>query len=534
MSAANAQQIKQAIDAGRSALQSGDMAGGCEHLSGIEHPEALYLLALAKHQLEQPDAAVEAFRHALAMQPDFTQARIALGRLLIELQRWEDAVPVYETLLLSAGNDPLVRFEHATVSFGLGNYEEAEATMDALINLGNDRPEIRFMRARARLELGRIDDGLQDLHNAHAREPSNDSLKALASTLWMRGENDAFDIVLGQALENPVLVVAAADMLRQSGQPEQAIAAIDAARGSQPFPIDASEVLTQAYLDLDDADAAEQSARDSLTGNPDNPGIKVRLISALLMQGKADAALDLIKPMRRSEPNAQHWIAYEATALRLLGDKQYDELVDLDRFVRSYSLPIPNGFDSLDAFNLAFLQALDRWHHYEQHPLYQSLRDGSQTSRNLTSIDDPVIQAYIKALDAPIRDYMQCVGTSKAHPLTARNTGEYRFAGSWSVKLHGGGKHVNHVHPEGWISSAYYVAVPDEVQDTNGRAGWIKFGEPPFRSTPPTPPQKWVQPAAGLLVLFPSFLWHGTEPINDNSVRVTAPFDVVPAFATKE
>ena len=421
MSAANAQQIKQAIDAGRSALQSGDMAGGCEHLSGIEHPEALYLFALAKHQLEQPDAAVEAFRHALAMQPDFTQARIALGRLLIELERWNDAVPVYEELLQSEPHNLSARSGHAIVQLGLGDYAEAEANFDALISEGNDLAEIRFMRARARLELGQISEALKDLRNAHAREPSNDSLKALASTLWMRGENDAFDTVLGQALKNPVLVVAAADMLRQSGQPEQAIAAIDAARGSQHFPIDASEVLTQAYLDLDDADAAEQTARDSLTGNPDNPGIKVRLISALLMQGKADAALDLIKPMRRSEPNAQHWIAYEATALRLLGDKQYDELVDLDRFVRSYSLPVPDGFDSLDAFNLAFLQALDRWHHYAHHPLYQSLRDGSQTSRNLTSIDDPVIQAYINALDVPIRDYMQCVGTSKAHPLTARN-----------------------------------------------------------------------------------------------------------------
>jgi len=529
MSAANAQQIKQAIDAGRSALQSGDMAGGCEHLNGIEHPEALYLLALAKHQLDQADAAVQAFRRALALQPDFTQARIALGRLLIELQRWEDAVPVYEELMRSAGDDPLVRFEHASVQLGLGNDAEAEASFDALINAGNDRPEIRLMRARARLELGRIDAGLEDLRNAHTREPGNDSLKALAATLWMRGESDAFDSLLDQALKNPELAVAAADMLRQSGQPERAIAAINVARESQPFPTEASEVLTQAYLDLDDADAAEQTARDSLTADPDNPGIKVRLISALLMQGKADAALELIRPMRRSEPNAQHWIAYEATALRLLGDKKYDELVDLDRFVRCYTLPVPNGFDSLDVFNQAFLQALDRWHHYAHHPLYQSLRDGSQTSRELTRIDDPVVRAYIDALDAPIRDYMQFVGTSKAHPLTARNTGEYRFAGSWSVRLHGGGRHVNHVHPEGWISSAYYLAVPDEVRDKTSKTGWIKFGEPPFRSTPPTPPQKWVQPSAGLLVLFPSYLWHGTEPINDGSVRVTAPFDVVPA-----
>ncbi len=529
MSAANEQQVKQAIDAGRTALQSGDMEAGCRHLSSIDHPEALYLLALAKHQLDQRDVAEQAFRRALALQPEFTQARTALGRLLIELERWEDAALVYVDLMQAAPDDPQVRFEHSTVQLGLGNCEQAATNFDALISEGNDRAEIRFMRARARLELGQISAGLEDLQNAHAREPNNDSMKELALTLWMRGETVAFDTVLGQALKNPPLVVAAADMLRQSGQPERAIAAINAARGSQPYPIEASAVLTQAYLDLDDADAAERTARDSLTEDPGNSGIKVRLISALLMQGKADAALELIVPMRLSEPNAQHWIAYEATALRLLGDKQYDRLVDLDRFVRPYDLPVPEGFDSIDAFNRAFLQALDPWHRYEHHPLYQSLRDGNQTSRNLTSIDDPVIQAYINALDAPIRDYMRFVGTSNAHPLTARNTGEYRIAGSWSVRLHGRGRHVNHVHPEGWISSAYYVAVPDEVRDETGKAGWIKFGEPPFRSTPPTPPQKWVQPSAGMLVLFPSFLWHGTEPINDDSVRVTAPFDVVPA-----
>ena len=84
------------------------------------------------------------------------------------------------------------------------------------------------------------------------------------------------------------------------------------------------------------------------------------------------------------------------------------------------------------------------------------------------------------------------------------------------------------MHPEGWISSAYYVSVPDEVSEGKDKAGWIKFGEPPFATVPPTPPQKWIQPAAGLAVLFPSFMWHGTAAISADSVRVTAPFDVVP------
>lgn len=123
---------------------------------------------------------------------------------------------------------------------------------------------------------------------------------------------------------------------------------------------------------------------------------------------------------------------------------------------------------------------------------------------------------------------MADIGKGVDHPLTIRNSGEYRFNGCWSVKLTGGGRHVNHIHSEGWISSAYYASVPAETQSGEGKAGWIKFGEPPFVTAPEAPPQKWIQPEAGLLVLFPSYLWHGTEPISEGATRITAPFDVVP------
>ena len=317
MSAANPQQIKHAIDMGRNALKSGDLAGGCRHLDGIEHPEALYLFALAKHQLGHGDIAERSLRRALSLQPQFEQAGVALGRLLIETER----------------------------------LSEGEAAFDALIGGGNNEPEILFMRARARLELGKINEGLKDLQDVHARQPSVDSLKTLASTLWMIGEHDAFDNLLGQTTRNPEFAVAAADMLRESGQPERAVAAIDDARKSLTLPIDAFAVVTQAHLDLDDPESAERTARDSLNVDPNDHDIKSRLISALLMQGEAASALELIEPMRGMEPEAQHWIAYEATALRLLGDERYDALVNLDDFVRTYTLPTPDGFESLDEFN---------------------------------------------------------------------------------------------------------------------------------------------------------------------------------------
>ncbi|MBI3439508.1 MAG: hypothetical protein HY054_12830, partial [Proteobacteria bacterium] len=40
--------------------------------------------------------------------------------------------------------------------------------------------------------------------------------------------------------------------------------------------------------------------------------------------------------------------------------------------------------------------------------------------------------------------------------------------------------------------------------------------------------EKVVQPQAGRLVLFPSYMWHGTIPFSEGE-RMTAPIDVVPA-----
>ena len=110
--------------------------------------------------------------------------------------------------------------------------------------------------------------------------------------------------------------------------------------------------------------------------------------------------------------------------------------------------------------------------------------------------------------------------------MTQRNQGKLRMTGCWSVRLGRDGYHVNHVHPEGWISSAYYAAVPAEVSDTDRKSGWIKFGEPRF-PVPGATAEKYVQPEAGSLVLFPSYMWHGTTPITGDESRMTCAFDAV-------
>jgi len=145
----------------------------------------------------------------------------------------------------------------------------------------------------------------------------------------------------------------------------------------------------------------------------------------------------------------------------------------------------------------------------------QSLRHGSQTPRDLGDYPDPAIRALFAAIDAPIRRYIAAIGAGGQN---------YAINGAWSVRLQRSGFHINHVHPEGWLSSAFYVRLPAGMQ---GQEGWLKFGEPGPPTAPPLSAEYLVQPEPGLLVLFPSYVWHGTVPFSSAEQRLTCAFDIV-------
>ena len=72
------------------------------------------------------------------------------------------------------------------------------------------------------------------------------------------------------------------------------------------------------------------------------------------------------------------------------------------------------------------------------------------------------------------------------------------------------------------------METPDQALDAGDRQGWIRFGQPPIKMDPPLPPGHYVRPQPGRLVLFPSYMWHGTEPFTTAESRLTIAFDVVP------
>jgi hypothetical protein len=174
---------------------------------------------------------------------------------------------------------------------------------------------------------------------------------------------------------------------------------------------------------------------------------------------------------------------------------------------------------------------LEPMHQAGREPLQQSLRSGSQTPGKLFGRDLPAIRDARDALRRAVEGWIATLPDDPSHPFLSRKAPSVRFSGSWSVRLWSSGRHVNHIHPEGWMSSAFYVALPPSLGTTqrDGRqAGYIQFGQPPDELELDLPPRRVVQPKPGRLALFPSYFWHGTVPFEDDAPRLTIAFDMVP------
>jgi hypothetical protein len=134
----------------------------------------------------------------------------------------------------------------------------------------------------------------------------------------------------------------------------------------------------------------------------------------------------------------------------------------------------------------------------------------------------------VPRINEAVGAYVQRLNSSGDHPLVSRCGNGGRYAGSWSSCLGDRGFHVNHIHQMGWISSCYYVALPDAVEDEKNQQGWIRFGEAPAEFAGRFAPMRAIKPKPGRLVLFPSYMWHGTVPFHADQKRITIAFDVVP------
>lgn len=437
-------------------------------------------------------------------------------------------------ILAAQPNDRVSWHNLAAAEGDLGHAAEAEVAARRAIALGIAAPETRLVLARALQSLRRLDEAESMFKKAIALRPAYaDAHRDLAQLTWMRtGRTEDALKKLSRALrESPAdaaLHLVHSSVLEFAGDLGGAVAAAE--RGLAHTPKDLPLLRQAAHLCTETGDVATaiSLSMSAVHAAPTDAGAQISLCESLLAAGRAAEAEAKADALCNALPTNQYALALRATAWRLMGDSRYSALYDYRSLVAEQGLDTPAGFASLDGFLNELSAELQGLHSFHTHPLYQSVRGGSQLPLQSAELARPLVELLFGAIDIAIHRYIANLNTG-SDPLRARNTGRAALTGAWSVRLRSGGHHADHVHPHGWLSSACYIALPPSLGDgTAGHDGWLRFGRPGVKTMPPLDADHFVKPRPGLLVLFPAYMWHGVEPFKSEQPRLSVAFDVVP------
>jgi hypothetical protein len=433
-------------------------------------------------------------------------------------QRTEEALALLSEVAKANPNDARATFGFAQLSFEC--WRPAADLFAAARKLAPDQPDLVRNHALALAAEG----------NAEAAEVVLDAM-LMQHPLWLDGHRTLASLRVtqakGEAADTSYARAAAAlphnGGLRLAWFHHHAIAKdwekADAVLGNASPEMRGSDGFQMARLfwrserrdpTLSDADFAGFADRG-------DPGFDLCRVRYHLRVGEP-ATAETIAEQHLNGPAARNFWPYLSLCWRLQDNQKAHWLDGGPLFTHTIDLDIPGT-------ELAELAKQLRSLHRMKAPYpEQSVRGGTQTDRQLFFHPHAAIQKLRARVTEAINAYAAALpAIVTGHPLLGPARAPIRFEGSWSVRLADGGYHASHTHNLGWISSAFYVALPDDMGPEP--AGWLSLGAPPPELELDIKPYSRIEPKPARLALFPSTMWHATEPFGQGE-RLTVAFDV--------
>ena len=421
--------------------------------------------------------------------------------------------------------------EH-NLAAALGDIGDAAGALTAVRRAqakGGDAPETWLVLARALVSLSRLDEAAAALREALNRRPDYaDALRDQAQLIWMQG-GDAkaalapLDARLAASPSSIALVGLRAAVAREIIGDEVAHRDLEPwLRTAHPYSLDL--IASAAAAGFDPALALRYAA-SAAEAAPDDVEARLAHFAALLACGRTTEALAGLDGHLETAPSDQYALALRYVAWRVLGDARALSAEDYRRLTAPFDLVPPPGTDGAAWLDQA-ASALRSLHPFNAQPFGQSIRSGAQAALDPRFADAPAIDAVFAALSEPISAFVGSMA-GRDDSMSRRAGSGFEIVGAWSVRLRAGGHHSDHIHPNGWVSSALYVETPEPSPD-RPKAGWLRFGACRLGVGLELPPEHWIEPKPGRVALFPSWMWHGTEPFTGGGERLTVAFDVQP------
>lgn len=480
--------------------------------------------------------ALETFEQILGQFPDEAGAWHGKGSAHMALEDYPDAQAAFEKAVeLRPGN------ARAWLNLGRAHRFQSDLTAAARCfseaeKKGFIGPELEDCKATILLDQGKIPECLDAYRTINRMYPHYvPAHEALVRLTWQH-EPEANPLELcrlaaDRQIENIPLQLCYLRLLSQSERWVDMIERVGSLRKKMALPA-ALPLEAVAWGGLGEFSKAHDIYQESVKSFPDDVSLRIAFARNMFQRKDFEGAATQSQAALDIDPDDQMAWAYLGTSWRLLGDPREDWLHGYDKYVQPIEVELPEEFATPEAFAAALEEALLRLHRTKKEPIEQSLRQGTQTEGNLFANPQGLVKIARDQISKAVRGFYRGLPKDDDHPLLRRTRSGFRFSGAWSVRLSSSGFHINHMHPKGWISSAFYVTLPPSVsKGANGakdHQGWIQFGQPPLDLGLELEPRRYIQPRVGILALFPSYTWHGTVPFDDDTFRMTMAFDAVP------
>ncbi|QFU22057.1 tetratricopeptide repeat protein [Shewanella eurypsychrophilus] len=484
--------------------------------------DAHYNLARLEQAEQKFAIALKLYRGAQRLQPSHRDSVLGSGQCLVGLGEYKKAISEYELFLNEYPDSIKVLYALACQYAQSNHVSKSVCLLTKCVEMAPKNKTFLVKYASVVADKGETEQAIDILLTLLGEDPFDVEVhNTLFQIKWLSKSGDPFSY-FSEAFNRQttnILTLTFVKKLIKNDQLLEARARLSSFLKSNVKHVEGLIILGHIERELGDFDKSltilEQIPRSSM-------GLAAvlneKVITYLCLKQYAIAE-SIARNLVLSDPKNQGWIALFATCLRLNNKAaEYNELYDYEKLVKFITVN-----DDI-YFNSELKEDLIDLHKAKRHPLEQSLRQGTQTNGQLFDSEIITVQELKKKITPVFNTFFESLSLKPSHPAFVKIYNHYCYFGSWSVLLEEGGHHLNHFHSEGEFSACYYVSVPDAVK--RGGQGWLKLGQPELSRWIKMEPDYCICPQEGSLAVFPSYMWHGTNPIIESCERVTVAFDM--------
>ncbi len=283
-------------------------AEASEELSTIDAKDRLETIGklervqgLARGTDEQKEQAEAIFREVLAAEPQMAEARVGLGRMLLDLGRLDEAEQVYRDALAASATSTVCRSNLAMVLAQKKQFDEAIAELAIVLEQVPGDEGARMNTLKMLSESDKEDEALARALQYLADEPDHPAWQAMAGVLLMRKSRpEEAEPLLRASLQGDAprqyvhRMLARIEMGRGDGQ--QSAQHLEKELETYPRNAEARQALGQVYMGLGRFEDAAAEFNFLLERDPDNSEARRGAAQAAFNVGDYSRAEELLAP----------------------------------------------------------------------------------------------------------------------------------------------------------------------------------------------------------------------------------------------